>query len=85
MRKRRKMPRIEKLYAYIAHEEGDPNDEGVTALQTRGGGWAPMVGADEARMMSLKPAAQEMANVSGISIALVEFSTKTVLETIEPE
>lgn len=79
------MPRIEKLYAYISHEKGDPDDEGLTALRTEDGGWAPMIGADEARMVSLKSAAQEMANILGVSIALVEFSVKTVLETIEPE
>ena len=83
------MPRIEKLYAYISHEK-DPNDEGLCAFKVPAMGfekeqWIPMVGADEARMMSLKRRAQEIANVTRQTITLAEFSTKTVLETIEPE
>ena len=78
------MPRIEELYAYIAHEPGDPDDEGVTAFKLEGV-WLPMVGADEARMKSLKGQAQMIANSTGHKITLVKFSTKTVLETIEPE
>ena len=79
------MPKIEKLYAYIAHEKEDPDDEGVTAFLVPGMGWMPMVGADKARMMSLKQKAQEIANTMGQKITLAEFNNKTVLETIEPE
>lgn len=78
------MPRIEELFAYIAHEKDDPDDEGITAFKG-GGTWMPMVGADEARMISLKKKAQEIANITRQKITLVKFSTKTVLETIEPE
>ena len=78
------MPRIEELFAYITHEPGDPDDEGVTAMVVPGIGSAPMVGADEARMMSLKPIAQKMATLTGQTIRLVKFSIKTELETIEP-
>ena len=79
------MPRIEEMYVYITHEPGDPDDEGLTAMIVPGIGSTPMVGADEARMMSLKPVAQAMANRTGQTIRLVKFSTKTELETIEPE
>lgn len=78
------MPRVEELYAYIAHDNDDPEDEGVTAFKLEGI-WLPMVGADEARMKSLKGQAQMIANTTGHKITLVRFSTKTVLETIEPE
>ncbi|KKL12408.1 hypothetical protein LCGC14_2536090, partial [marine sediment metagenome] len=27
------MPKIEELYVYIAHEPGDPDDEGITAFK----------------------------------------------------
>ena len=84
------MPKIEALYAYIAQDKEDPDDEGVTAFLMPAVGfkremWVPMVGADKARMMSLKQKAQEIANTMGQKITLVKFSTKTVLETIEPE
>ena len=78
------MPRIEELYAYISHEPNDPDDEGVCAFMASNG-WMPMVGADEARMTSLREKAQQLVNASGNTITLVKFSTKTVLETIEPE
>ena len=84
-RLRRRMPRIEEMYAYIAHEKGDPNDEGLTAMMIPGMGSAPMVGADEARMASIKPIAQELANTTGQTVTLVKFSVRTDLETIEPE
>jgi len=78
------MPKIEFLYAYISHEKGDPEDEGVTAFMLLNK-WGPMVGADEERMASLKPTAQEIANISGQRITLAKFSVRTDLETIEPE
>ncbi len=79
------MPKIEAMYAYIAHEKGDPDDEGVTAfLPGPSAQWMPMVGADEKRMASLRPMAQELANATGQRITLVKFSVRTDLETIEP-
>jgi hypothetical protein len=84
------MPKIEELFLYISHEKGDPNDEGICAFKVPARGfnkeqWIPMVGADEARMISLKKRAQEIANITRQKITLVKFSTKTELETIEPE
>lgn len=82
------MPKIEEMYAYIAHEKDDPDDEGVTAflqghpLMRQ---WMPMVGADEKRMASLKPMAQSIANTTGQKVTLVKFSVRTDLETIGPE
>jgi len=80
------MPKIEAIYAYISHEKGDPDDEGVTAfLPGLSGQWVPMVGADEKRMASLKPIAQGLANASGQTITLVKFSVRTDLEAIDPK
>ena len=79
------MPKIEAMYAYISHEKGDPDEEGVTAfLPGLSDQWVPMVGADEERMASLRPMAQELANASGQTITLVKFSVRTDLETIDP-
>lgn len=78
------MPKIEVMYAYISHEKDDPDDEGVTAFKLAEV-WLPMVGADEARMKSLKSTAQELANASRQKVTLVKFSVRTDLETIEPE
>ncbi len=79
------MPKIEELYAYIGHEKEDTNDEGLTAYMVPGlKKWVPLVGADDARMTSLKPMAQMIANRSGQTITLVKFSVRTDLETIDP-
>jgi len=80
------MPKIRALYAYLSHEKGDPDDEGVTAFMPGlSGQWMPMVGADKERMESLRPIAQGLANESGQKITLVKFSVRTDLETIEPK
>lgn len=83
------MPKIEAMYAYITHEKGDPDDEGVTAFMPPSmrpmRQWMPMVGADEERMASLRPMAQELANATGQRITLVKFSVRTDLETIDPK
>ncbi len=78
------MPKIEEMYAYIAHERDDPADEGLTAFKGSSGAWLPMVGADEKRMTSLKLMAQGIANITGQKITLVKFSVRTDLETIIP-
>ena len=40
------MPKIEKLYAFVAEDSG-PGVEGVTAFLGESGTWVPMVGADQ--------------------------------------
>lgn len=72
---------IDKLYAFVAVDE---EGEGITAF---GGphGMMPMVAADEARVESLKPIAQLLANQSGKRIVLAEFSIRTDSETFEPD
>lgn len=47
------MPRIEEMYAFVAEDSG-PDDEGVVGMATKSG-WMPLVGADMARVESLKP------------------------------
>jgi len=80
------MPKIRALYAYLSHEKGDPDDEGVTAFMPElSGQWMPMVGADKERMESLRPIAQGLANESGQKITLVKFSFRSDIETIEPK
>ena len=79
------MPRIEELYAYVTYEPGDPDDEGLAAMTIPGIGSVPMIGADMARMKSLKPLVQVAAKATGRAIRLVKFSNTTVLETMKPE
>ena len=74
------MPRIEEMYAFVAEESG-PGDEGVVAMNTEFG-WMPMVGADMARVASLRPIALGIAKSSGKRIKLLHFTKREELEVI---
>ena len=80
------MPRIEEMYAFIAEESG-PDDEGVIAIQSPPGDdgktlWLPLVGADMARVESLRPIAQGIGHQLGKKVTLVHFSNREDLEVI---
>ncbi len=76
------MPEIDVIYAYIAEEY--PGEEGITAFMGPMG-WMPMIGADEARVLSLRDMAQETANSSGRPVKLVRFETRTEVDVIMPD
>jgi len=75
------MPRIMGMYAFVSEDSG-PDDEGVVAMST-GFGWMPMVGADMARVESLKPIAKGIAQESGKRIKLLHFTHREELEVIQ--
>lgn len=75
------MPRIESMYAFVTEDEG-PDDEGVIGFMANTG-WMPMVGADMARVKSLKPIAQGIARTTGKKVKLLHFTNREELETIE--
>ena len=73
---------IEKMFAFIAEDE---EGEGVCGYRDPvSREWAPLVGADMARVESLEPIAQIIANESGKRIRLVLFSERKELRVIEP-
>jgi hypothetical protein len=73
-------PDIQELFAFIS----DDNGEGVAAYLGPDGIWMPMVGADQARVDSLRPMAQELAKMSGVKVTLARFSTRENIEDFEP-
>lgn len=80
------MPRIEEMYAFIV-EDTSPDDEGVIAIQSPPGTdgttlWLPLVGADMARINSLRPTALGIARQLGKPVKLVHFSNRQDLEII---
>ncbi|MBA7666661.1 hypothetical protein ES703_74742 [subsurface metagenome] len=77
-----KMPRIERIFAFIAEE--NPQDEGVVAMKI-GPNWMPLVGADMARIESLRPIAQDIAKATGKTIKLIVFETRKELEYLPKE
>lgn len=74
------MPKINEIYAFIAVGT-DPSDEGIVAWKF-GDSWVPLVGADMARIESLRPLAQNLARTVDKSIILTKFSLREDLEEI---
>lgn len=65
---------IDRLYAWVATEAD--GGEGVCAAWVPGLGNMPLVGADRARIESLRPQAEDVAASTGAVVRLIEFSTR---------
>jgi len=75
------MPRIDEMWAWVSSDEGG---EGVLAAPIPGLGNMPLVGADRARMLSYAGIARQMANMFGVEVKLVRFTTRVDVERITP-
>lgn len=74
------MPRIEQIFAFIIEDTG-PDDEGIIVMNTPLG-WMPLVGADMARIDSLRHMAQLAAKRIGKKVKLLCFSERKEIEVI---
>lgn len=74
--------RIEKMFAFVIVD--DDGTEGIPAIEGPNGMAMPLVGADMARVESLRPHALGVANSLNKEITVVEFSTRVEIETIKP-
>lgn len=72
---------IDTMYAYIVMDDDDT--EGIPAFMN-GNTAMPMVGADQARIESLDPIAQQLATELGKKVTLVRFSVREEIKVIEP-
>ena len=77
------MPKIDAVYAFISTDEGI-DDEGVVAWKF-GAAWMPLLGADKARVESLKPIAKRIAQITKKRIVLAKFTVREDLEIITGE
>ena len=69
------------MYAFVAEDKG-PDDEGVVGMSA--GQWMlPLVGADMARVDSLRHHAVFIARTTGKKIKLAHFTNREDLEEIE--
>ena len=75
------MPRIKEIFAFVAEDSG-PDDEGITAMPV-GHFWMPMVGADMARVNSLRPVAAKIARRTRKPIKILRFTNRVELEVIK--
>lgn len=73
--------KIETISAFIAVD--DDGTEGVVGVPSLFG-LMPMVCADEERIRSLEPRAQELATAMRKTITLARFSVRTDVKQIEP-
>lgn len=68
------LPHIDGIFAFLSKD--DKGNEGLCAFQYKPGHWLPLVAADEKRLASLMPVAQEIARHSEHDVVLVKFSTR---------
>ena len=77
------LPRIMAIWAFISVQ--DNGNEGVLAAPLLGpGSLVPLIGADEARLESLRPIAKQIAAATNKTIKLAKFYRREDMETIEP-
>lgn len=74
---------IDQMYAFVAVDEED-GTEGICSYQTSIG-HMPLIGADMARVDSLRPIAQEIATAANLEVRLIRFTNRTDVETLTPE
>jgi hypothetical protein len=74
------VPSVKRLFAFLAH---DDQGEGLVAYPM-GDMAFPLVGADMARVDSLRVLAQAIANVRNTDVRLVVFEARREIEVIHP-
>lgn len=73
--------KIEEMFAFVSvDEKGDEGVCGFTNPET--GEWIPMVGADMARVDSLKGMARSIARITGRPVKLIKFRDRLEVEDI---
>lgn len=80
------MPKIERVWAYVVDDPtpDDPEDQSIPAFMDPATGfWMPLVGADIARVDSLREIAQGLATSTGKPLRLMKFDRAELVETIE--
>lgn len=79
------MPKITEMYAFVVEDTG-PDDEGVIGMQSEEGDqgkiWLPLVGADMARVESLKWLAAGIGKQCGKKVKLIHFTNREDLGEI---
>ena len=76
--------RILSIWAYTQVDELD--EEGIIGtFDAPRNTWMPLVGADLARVKSLQPLAQSVADKTGRPVRLVHFSVRTEQLTFVPQ
>lgn len=75
--------RIEEIYAFVVVDK-DGTEGIIGHIDPFTGSSRPMIGADQARIESLLPEAQLLADQFGVSVSLLRFSTRSVDRVLTP-
>ena len=76
------MPKITEMFVF-AMDQAD-GGEGIPAFSRPDGLMIPLVGADLARVTSLRTVAQEFATMAKSRVRLLKFTVREELEVFEP-
>lgn len=75
------MPRINSLWVYLSRDKD--GNEGLCAAPVGPGGMIlPLIAADPERLKLITPLAEQLAKFTGMTIVLVEFTTRADLREI---
>jgi len=77
------IPKIESLYAFFSVDEN--GNEGLCAFEYKPGHWLPLIAADEKRVTSLVPIAQEIAINSKKEVVLVKLFNREKIHRFPAE
>ncbi len=65
------MPRITEMFAFVAEES--PGEEGIMGARAPNGDWFPLVTNNMTTVSALRPAADAIAQVSGLPYRVLRF------------
>lgn len=74
---------LQTLTAFVAVDPAN-GDEGIIGRTLPNGVMMPMIGADQARIESLKPEAAQIAKMTGQTVRMIRFTGREILEELEP-
>jgi hypothetical protein len=79
------LTRIEKIWAYVALDPKDGNEGIISMTRSTDGLVFPLIASDQVRADQYRSLAQQAADEWNVTIRLVEFTTRTEVEVMEPK
>lgn len=74
---------IESVHIYTLTDP-DTGEEGIAGVVTPQGG-RPLIAVNEEILEEIKPLAQDVANMTGMSVKLVKFDVRSEVGVVEPQ
>lgn len=74
---------IESVHIYTLTDP-DTGEEGIAGVVTPQGG-RPLIAVNDEILEEIKPLAQDVANMTGMSVKLVKFDARSEVDSVEPQ